>query len=194
MWKGSIPAVNHYLADEVDGALWYGHADMTSGARTSPQYGALDAYFPGLLALSGDVEHSARLQESSFRMWRLQGIEPEVLDYRAMSIVSPGYELRPEIVESAFYLSHYTHDPTYPAMGREILQDLIRWDRTPAGYASLKSVVTKEKRDAQPSYALAETFKYLYLLFDPAALDFDQTTFNTEAHPLRRAWDESTSR
>ena len=72
-------------------------------------------------------------------------------------------------------------------MGREILADLRSWDRTPAGYASLNSVITKRKRDAQPSFALAETFKYLYLLFDPAALDFEAVTFNTEAHPLRRA-------
>ncbi|HET7923956.1 MAG TPA: glycoside hydrolase family 47 protein, partial [Rhodanobacteraceae bacterium] len=34
----------------------------------------------------------------------------------------------------------------------------------------------------------AETFKYYYLLFAPAALDFDAVTFNTEAHPLRATW------
>jgi len=48
-------------------------------------------------------------------------------------------------------------------------------------------VVTKEKRDEMESFALAETFKYFYLLFAPAdALDFDKIVFNTEAHPLRR--------
>jgi hypothetical protein len=191
MWRASIGPADRYLADDLDGALWYGHADMTSGARKVSEYGALDAFFPGLLALSGDVDRAARLQDSSFRMWRLEGIEPEVLDYRTMTIVSPGYELRPEIVESAFYLARLTHDAKYLAMGREILTDLRRWDRTDTGYASLKSVVSKEERDAQPSYALAETFKYLYLLFDPAALDFDRVTFNTEAHPLTRAWTES---
>ncbi len=191
MWRASIGPIDRYLADDVGGQLWYGHADMTTGARTATQYGALDAFFPGLLALSGDVDRAARLQDSSFRMWRFEGIEPEVLDYRTMSVVSPGYELRPEIVESAFYLSHYTQDAKYPAMGRDILADLERWNRTPTGYASLRSVVSKQKRDAMPSYALAETFKYLFLLFDPAALDFDRVTLNTEAHPLTRAWTES---
>jgi mannosidase alpha-like ER degradation enhancer 2 len=39
------------------------------------------------------------------------------------------------------------------------------------------------------SYFLAETLKYLYLLFAPAeTLDFHNVTFNTEAHPLRRTW------
>ena len=99
MWRASIGPVNRYLADDVAGALWYGHADMTSGARTATHYGALDAYFPGLLALSGDVGRAARLEDSSFRMWSLHGIEPEVLDYRTLTVVSPGYELRPEIVE-----------------------------------------------------------------------------------------------
>jgi mannosidase alpha-like ER degradation enhancer 2 len=38
-----------------------------------------------------------------------------------------------------------------------------------------------------PSYFLAETLKYLYLIFAPdQALDFDQVVFNTEGHPLRR--------
>src|SRR5436190_10273553 len=32
-------------------ALWYGHADMQTGKRTKTIYGALDAFFPGLLAL-----------------------------------------------------------------------------------------------------------------------------------------------
>jgi ER degradation enhancer, mannosidase alpha-like 2 len=188
MWKASIPAVNQYLADDVDGQLWYGHADMNSGKRTATQYGAPDAYFPGLLALSGDVERAARLQDSSFRMWRLYGIEPEVLDYKTMTVDSAGYELRPEIVESTFYLHHYTHDPKYLAMGSTLFNDFVKYDRAKSGYAALKSVVTKQKRDDMESFVLAETFKYYYLLFDPKALDFDKVTLNTEAHPLRRTW------
>jgi mannosidase alpha-like ER degradation enhancer 2 len=188
MWKSSIPAVNQYLADETNGQLWYGHADMNTGKRTARQYGALDAFFPGLLALSGDVDRAARLQDSSFRMWNLHGIEPEVLDYRTMTVVSPGYELRPEIVESTYYLSHYTHDPKYRAMGRTLFDDFVKYDRTEFGYAALKSVVTKEKRDDMESFVFAETFKYYFLLFEPKALDFDAVTFNTEAHPLGRTW------
>jgi hypothetical protein len=52
----------------------------------------------------------------------------------------------------------------------------------------LKDVVTKEKGDLMHSFFLAETLKYLYLLFDPKAIDFDRNVFNTEAHPLRRTW------
>jgi hypothetical protein len=190
MWKASIPAINKYLADDVHGQLWYGHADMNTGKRTATDYGALDAFFPALLALSGDLKRAARLQDSSFRMWNQYDIEPEVLDYKTMKIAYDGYALRPEIVESTYYLYHYTRDPKYLAMGRTMFNDFVKYCRTDAGYAALKSVVTKQKRDDMESFVLAETFKYYYLLFNPDAIDFGAVTFNTEAHPLRRTWAE----
>ncbi len=187
MWNESIAAVNRHLADEVDGALWYGHADMRTGARTSPHYGALDAFLPGLLAYSGDVTRAARLQDSGFRMWQLHGVEPETLDYRKMEVVSAGYPLRPEIIESAFYLHRLDGDPRWRAMGARMFADFVRCCRTDAGYAALGSVVTKQQQDSMESFVMAETFKYFWLLFAPqTALDLDAVVFNTEAHPLRR--------
>ena len=39
------------------------------------------------------------------------------------------------------------------------------------------------------SRSLAETLKYLYLLFAPdGTLDLEHAVLNTEAHPLRRTW------
>jgi ER degradation enhancer, mannosidase alpha-like 2 len=185
MWKASITAVNQYLADELHGELWYGHADMNTGSRTSTEYGALDAYFPAVLAFSGDLARSRRLQDSSFKMWNLEGIEPEVLDYRDLSIKDPRYALRPEIVESTYYLYRLSGEARYRLMGRTLFEDLVKYCRTDAGYADLESVRTKQQKDAMPSYLFAETFKYFYLLFSPpATLDFDAIVFNTEAHPL----------
>jgi mannosidase alpha-like ER degradation enhancer 2 len=188
MWRQSVTAVNRYLADDLPGGLWYGESDMTTGKRTSTTYGALHAFFPAVLALGGDMARARRLQDSGFRMWALHGIEPEVLDYSTMKVVSAGYQLRPEIAESAYYLHHFTKDPKYLEMGRVFLEDLVKHCRTDSGYTTLKSVVTREKGDLMPSYFLAETLKYLYLLFAPGALDFDKVVFNTEAHPLRRTW------
>jgi len=116
----------------------------------------------------------------------VRGIEPEVFDYRLRRVISPGYQLRPEIIESAYYLSHYTKNPRYLAMGRRFFDDLVTHCRTEDGYATLKSVLTHEKKDLMPSYFLAETLKYLYLLFAPETIDFEGVVFNTEAHPLRR--------
>jgi hypothetical protein len=187
MWRASLPAVHKYLADEVDGELWYGYANMETGARTATRYGALDAFFPALLALSGDLERARRLQASSFKMWNLHGIEPEVYDYRAKTIVARTYHLRPEIVESTYYLYHFTHDPHYRRMGEKMFDDFVSYCRVDSGYAALSDIVTKEKRDEMESFVFAETFKYFYLLFaEPEPLDFDGVVFNTEAHPIRR--------
>ncbi|HEY5074680.1 MAG TPA: glycoside hydrolase family 47 protein [Pyrinomonadaceae bacterium] len=189
MWNASIPAVHKYLADEVRGELWYGHADMATGKRTETTYGALDAFFPALLALSGDLPRARRLQASSFKMWKLHGIEPEVIDYKTMHATVFTYHLRPEIIESTYYLHHYARDPEYRRMGETIFNDFVQHCRTEPGYAALQNVITKEKRDEMESFVLAETFKYFYLLFaSPETLDLDKVVFNTEAHPLRRTW------
>ena len=193
MWLDSNRAIQKYLADmqTVGGTteLWYGHADMNTGKRAATTYGALDAFFPAVLALSGDLKRAAQLQQSSFKMWNQHGIEPEEFDYKTNKVVSAGYPLRPEIVESAYYLYHYTRDPKYLRMGEKLWRDFVKYCRTDEGYAALKSVVTKEKSDAMQSFLFAETFKYFYLLFaPPSTLDFAKVTFNTEAHPIKRTW------
>jgi mannosidase alpha-like ER degradation enhancer 2 len=191
MWNDSIVAINKYLADEVKNEfgdeLWYGHADMNTGARRATTYGALDAFFPAVLALSGDLKRAKRLHDSSYRMWNHAGIEPEEFDYRARKITSPAYHLRPEIVESTYYLSRYSDDWKYLLMSEKLWRDFVKHCRTETGYAALKSVETKEKNDSMQSFLFAETFKYFYLLFSPRdTLDFDKVIFNTEAHPIRR--------
>jgi len=208
MWLESIAAINKYLPEEIDRGhtrrllpeLWYGHADMNTGKRTAKAYGALDAFFPAVLALSGDLTRARRLQDSSFRMWQLHGIEPEEISYETMQVTYAGYPLRPEIVESAYYLHHYARQAgprvarrraaeVYLRMGEQMFRDFVKHCRSEAGYASLKSVVTKEQADSMQSFVFAETFKYFYLLFaPPRTLDFDKVTFNTEAHPIRRTW------
>ena len=189
MWTASIPAIHKYLADETRGELWYGHADMQTGKRTKTTYGALDAFFPGLLAFSGDLARARRLQTLSFKMWNLYGIEPEILDYKTMHVVNGSYHLRPEIVESTYYLYHYTRNPAYRQMGEKMFDDFVKYCRTGAGYAALADVISKKQLDEMESFVLAETFKYFYLLFaSPETLKFDKIILNTEAHPLRRTW------
>jgi len=189
MWKTSIDALNKHLADEAPSGLWYGEVDMDTAKRTASEFGALHAFLPAVLVLGGDVKRGRRLEESCFRMWTLRGIEPEVLDYRTMTIKHAGYQLRPEIIESAWYLHRATHDPRYLTMGQTFFDSLVAHCRTEAGYTTLKSVETMEKGDLMPSYFLAETLKYLYLLFAPdSALDMNKVVFNTEAHPLKRTW------
>ncbi|MBN1154234.1 glycoside hydrolase family 47 protein [candidate division KSB1 bacterium] len=186
-WDASIDAINTYLKHELESGLWYGQVDMHSGERVATRFGALDAFFPALLALDGDFPTASELQKSCFTMWNLHGIEPEQIDYATMDVVYANYPLRPEIIESAYYLYHYTRDKKYLDMGQAFYDGLVTYCKTDAGYAALKNVITKEKEDSMESFFLAETLKYLYLLFaDDQVLDFDAYVFNTEAHPLKK--------
>lgn len=189
MWKTSIEAINKYVAEEASTGFWYGQVDMNTGKRTGHTFGALDAFLPGELALSGDLDRARRLEDSAFKMWTTFGIEPELIDYSTMKVAYNGYDLRPEIIESAYYLFHFTKDPRYLEMGHIFYDSLVKYCRTNTGYAALKNVETKEKEDRMESFFLAETLKYLYLLFAPPdALDLKTHVFNTEAHPIHRTW------
>ena len=187
MWRSSIEAINKYLADERFAGLWYGEVDMNTGKRVGTDFGALDAFFAGTLALSGDIERARRLQESSYKMWTLNGIEPEELDYSTMKIAHDGYALRPEIIESAYYLYSFTGDERYRETGKIFLDSLVKYCRADVAYAAISDIKSKKKSDRMESFFLAETLKYLYLLFAPAkTLDLGQFVFNTEAHPIRK--------
>ncbi len=189
MYDESAAAANRYLADDIKGALWYGHADMATGKRLNTHYGALDAFLPAVLALGGDLDRARRLQDSGHSMWLRFGIEPERFDYRTGALVERGYSLRPEIIESAYYLYFFTREQKYRDMGLAYLDAIEKWCRQPVGYAAVEDVESKTLRDDMDSFFIAETLKYLYLLFaPPETLDLKRVVFTTEAHPLRRTW------
>jgi hypothetical protein len=120
--------------------------------------------------------------------------------------------LRPETVESLFVLYRVTGDETYRAWGWNIFLALNDTARVlTGGFASVKDVSTlrtspdgtEHLNDGMETFVLAETFKYLFLLFGPSeegdvhvqggrgriplasrTLPLDKWVFNTEAHPL----------
>ena len=189
MWKQSIASLDRYVADEAASGLWYGHADMLTGKRAAAEFGALDSFFPAVLALSGDLNRAQRLLDSCYRMWNVYGIEPEVFNYSTMRATEFSYELRPEIIESTYYVYFFTGNSRYLQMGQTYFDSLVKNCRTETGYAALRNVETMEKKDAMESFFFAETLKYLYLLYAPKpTLDLRAVVFNTEAHPLRRTW------
>lgn len=96
------------------------------------------------------------------------------------------YILRPEILETYFYMWRYTHDPKYRAWAWDFIEALERYCKSEAGYSGLRNVYTPIlKDDVQQSFFLAEVLKYLYLIFsDDNIVSLDDWVFNTEAHPL----------
>ncbi|KAJ4826381.1 mannosyl-oligosaccharide alpha-1,2-mannosidase [Turnera subulata] len=103
-----------------------------------------------------------------------------------MSVGTSWNILRPETVESLFYLWRFTGNKTYREWGWNIFQAFEKNSRIETGYVGLKDVNTGVKDDMMQSFFLAETLKYLYLLFSPpTVIPLDEWVFNTEAHPLR---------
>ena len=99
------------------------------------------------------------------------------------------YALRPEYVESLFYLYRTTGDEVYRDRGWAVFEALVTHCRVKAtgAFAGLKDVRSPnpERDDAMPSFLLAETLKYLYLLFSERDVyPLDDWVFTTEAHLL----------
>lgn len=191
MWEQSINAVNTYLPETSRHGLWYGRVEMETGERSWRLTGALEAFLPAVLALGGETGRARELMESFSLMWRLHGAAPEQMNFIHMEVKDPRYQLRPEMMESAYYLYHFTKDPLYLRLGERLFLDIARACRTDAGYAALENIATQKKADAMESFFFAETLKYLYLLFAPPdTLPFDGVVFTTEAHPLKRVREE----
>ncbi|CAH2036410.1 unnamed protein product [Thlaspi arvense] len=103
-----------------------------------------------------------------------------------MSVGTSWNILRPETVESLFYLWRLTGNKTYQEWGWNIFQAFEKNSRVESGYVGLKDVNTGAKDNKMQSFFLAETLKYLYLLFSPSSvIPLDEWVFNTEAHPLK---------
>ncbi|CAH2092190.1 unnamed protein product [Euphydryas editha] len=185
---------------------WYVWATMLRGHVTLPVFQSLDSYWPGLLSLIGESDTAMRIIHNYHSVWKQYGFTPEVynLGTGEASSSRESYPLRPELIESIMYLYRETRDPILLQMGEDILRSIQHSARTPCGYATIKDVRDHRKEDRMESFFLAETTKYLYLLFDPdnfihnpgvhgtvintpngeCIIDMGGYVFNTEAHPI----------
>lgn len=140
------------------------------------------------------------LTEACVQMWTstATGLAPEFLtvessepfDFQKQVPENGKYSfLRPETTESLFYLYRLTGDEKYRRWGETIFSAIQEHAKVDVGFTTIEDVnqVPTHKVDEMQSFVMAETFKYLYLLFSPAdRLDLGQYVLNTEAHPLLR--------
>lgn len=189
MWDESLEKINHYLADQHGGRLWYGRVNMHSGDQVSSVVTLYDAFFPAVLALSGEMQNAKNLQTSWDWLWSKYGLEPTAYDYKKGEITYPVYSLNPEIMESAYYLYTLTKDFKFYSMNEKYWIDLKTHCRTEVAYSSIEDVRTMEKRDYMPTYFFAETLKYLYLTFSGKEVKFimEDHIFTTEAHQFKKS-------
>lgn len=92
------------------------------------------------------------------------------------------YPLRPEFIESSYFLFKKTSHPFYRLIGERIINNLQAFTRVDCGFTSI-GVIDFRKDDRMDSFFLSETVKYLYLLFDDDHwIDKKSFLFTTEAH------------
>ncbi|XP_041970790.1 mannosyl-oligosaccharide alpha-1,2-mannosidase IA [Aricia agestis] len=109
------------------------------------------------------------------------------VEARAMKSNEKMYLLRPETFESYFIMWRLTKEQKYRDWGWDAVEALEKHCRVDGGYTGLTNVyhTSPQGDDVQQSYFLAETLKYLYLLFsDDSLIPLDEWVFNTEGHPF----------
>ncbi|XP_015429518.1 PREDICTED: ER degradation-enhancing alpha-mannosidase-like protein 2 [Dufourea novaeangliae] len=195
-------AIEKYIR-RADWHLW---VSMTKGQVTLPVFQSLDAYWPGVLSLFGEIGDAMKSLHNYHRVWKQFGFTPEFYNIPQAEAGTnrEGYPLRPELIESVMYLYRATGDPYLIQVGVDILRSLQHSAKTTCGYATINDVRDHRKADRMESFFLAETTKYLYLLFDPdnfihnsgqkgdviqtqwgqCVVDAGGYIFNTEAHPI----------
>ena len=99
------------------------------------------------------------------------------------------YILRPEAIESIFYMYRITGDTIWQDKAWKMYTAIDKATKAQYGYSAIENVVASEikKTDSMESFWTAETLKYLYLIFSEVdVISLDEWVLNTEAHPLRR--------
>jgi hypothetical protein len=195
--QASTPSGLTYIADKSNGSIdskmdhlvCFMGGLLALGAYTDPQ--GLDS-----ARAQRDLRTGKALTYTCYQMYARMntGISAEFVQFEDgadfdIGRGAPHYLLRPETVESFFILNQLTGDPIYREWGWEVLQAIEKYCKTDIAYGELSNVADTngKPRDRMESFFLAETLKYLYLLFDPdTEIDvLHKHVFNTEAHPTR---------
>jgi len=165
----------------------YVNVEMATGNTATHWIDSLQASFPGVQLLAGDVEEAICHHALYYSMWRKYGCLPERYNWQLEAPDVKFYPLRPELVESTYLLYRATKNPFYLHVGRDILHSLNNHTRAKCGYATIHDVHEKSLEDRQESFFLSETVKYLFLLFDednPINKHSSNFMFTTEGHVL----------
>ncbi|XP_019259397.1 PREDICTED: alpha-mannosidase I MNS4 isoform X4 [Nicotiana attenuata] len=167
IFQEAYKAAMHYLFNDP----WYVEVNMNSAALVWPLFNSLQAFWPGLQVLAGDIEPAIRTHAAFFSVWRRYGFTPEGFNLATLTVQQgqKSYPLRPELIESTYWLYKATRDPRYLDAGRDMLASLQYGARCTCGYCHISDVEFHKQEDHMESFFLAETVKYLWLLFDLAA-------------------------
>ncbi|XP_045465028.1 ER degradation-enhancing alpha-mannosidase-like protein 3 [Harmonia axyridis] len=145
---------------------------------------ALLAFWPGLQVLKGDIKPAVETHEMLYQVMQRHKFIPEAFT-TDFQVHWGNHPLRPEFLESTYYLYEATKDNYYLHVGKKVLESLQKYARVPCGYAAVNDVRTAKQEDRMDSFVLSETFKYLFLLFadqEDLILNLNEFIFTTEGH------------
>ncbi|XP_076873997.1 mannosyl-oligosaccharide 1,2-alpha-mannosidase IA [Brachyhypopomus gauderio] len=203
LYYDALKAIETNLIRKSSGGLTY--IAEWKGGLLEHKMGHLTCFAGGMIALGADgapdtntghqmelAAEIARTCHESYARTNLKlGPEAFRFDGGVEAIATRQNEkyfiLRPEVIETYMYMWRFTHDPKYRQWGWEAVQALEQHCRVEGGYSGVRDVYANSPNhdDVQQSFYLAETLKYLYLLFsEDDHLPFEHWVFNTEAHPL----------
>jgi len=208
-YKEAMNGLQHYLVKKTRGPLALTYvAEMTDNYDIERKMDHLVCFLPGTLALGAHnkvdgakpwhMDLAKELMRTCVELYKANGhmLAPEIAKFDKDGkeiFVEDGDAvdiLRPETVESLFYMYRLTGDKKYQDWGWEMAQAIEKYAKVDGGgYASLELIqsAVPKKQNKMESFFAAETLKYLFLLFDDSRtqVPLDQFVFNTEAHPLR---------
>ncbi|XP_073937057.1 mannosyl-oligosaccharide 1,2-alpha-mannosidase IC isoform X3 [Castor canadensis] len=203
MYYEALEAIETYLLNVSPGGLTY--IAEWRGGILDHKMGHLACFSGGMIALGAEdakEEKRAHYRELAAQITRTchesyvrsdTKLGPEAFWFNsgreavATQLGESYYILRPEVVESYMYLWRQTHNPIYREWGWDVVMALEKYCRTEAGFSGIQDVYSSipNHDNKQQSFFLAETLKYLYLLFsEDDVLSLEDWVFNTEAHPL----------
>ncbi|KAM4865776.1 mannosyl-oligosaccharide 1,2-alpha-mannosidase IA isoform 1-T1 [Thomomys bottae] len=208
MYFDAVQAIETHLIRKSSGGLTY--IAEWKGGLLEHKMGHLTCFAGGMFALGADgapetlTQHYLELgaeiartcHESYNRTFMKLGPEAFRFDGGVEAIATRQnekyYILRPEVIETYMYMWRLTHDPKYRKWAWEAVEALESHCKVNGGYSGLRDVYFLHENydDVQQSFFLAETLKYLYLIFsDDDLLPLEHWIFNTEAHllPILRA-------
>lgn len=209
------PSPSASETEQMGRVVHYKLIEMTADGSLDWKMDHLSCFAPGLIALGlmelpqHDLVEKGRnatwwrlaegLTASCFELWASSatGLAPEFskvnskAPHKFIEASSNGRHsfLRPETAESLFYLYRLTGDEKYRRWGSKLFQAILNHAKVPHGFSSVRDVkaIPTSPMDEMQTFVMAETFKYLFLLFSPAAaFDMNHLFLNTEGHPLKR--------
>jgi hypothetical protein len=183
-----LRGISKYCQENYNGMIWYKRVTKDTGALDQRWMKEHSHFYPGLLALAGRINEAENFAMTCYMVWAKYGLAPDHLDYSNWNLLDASNNLYPEFAESLFHLWNVTGDDVYRMMAYTIFRNFVRYCRVDSGYTRIANVTTMQKGDLMDSYFLAETLKYLYLIFsDTPRVDYDDLVVTTEAHIMRGA-------